>query len=85
MPTFYDDALVAARGRFGRVASPERHEPDTGELNYPYLFSVIDEVAAQCGWQGWIGCEYKPARGAVPGGTTDGLGWFRKQLASSNA
>jgi hydroxypyruvate isomerase len=38
---------------------PERHEPDIGEVNYPYLFGVIDEVAAQCGWDGWIGCEYK--------------------------
>ncbi|MDM0044673.1 hydroxypyruvate isomerase family protein [Variovorax dokdonensis] len=67
----------------GRVAHfqiagvPQRHEPDIGELNHPYLFSVIDEVAAQCGWQGWVGCEYRPARGAVPGGTSDGLGWLR--------
>ena len=60
---------------------PERHEPDVGEINYPYLFELIDRL----GYAGWIGCEYKPARGAVPGGTTDGLGWFRKQLASSNA
>ncbi len=51
-----------------------------GELNHPYLFSVIDEVAAQCGWQGWVGCEYLPARGAVPGGTTAGLGWARGLL-----
>ena len=53
-----------------------RHEPDIGEVNYPYLFGVIDEVAAQCGWDGWIGCEYKPKRGGQPGGTSAGLGWF---------
>jgi len=54
---------------------PERHEPDVGELNYRYLLAVVDEVAAQCGWQGWVGCEYRPARGAVAGGTRAGLGW----------
>jgi len=65
----------------GRVAHfqiagvPERHEPDIGELNYAYLLGVIDEVSAQCGWQGWVGCEYRPARGAVPEGTRAGLGW----------
>ena len=56
----------------GRVAHlqiagvPERHEPDRGELHYPYLFSVIDAL----GYTGWIGCEYRPAAG-----TTAGLGW----------
>jgi hydroxypyruvate isomerase len=54
---------------------PERHEPDVGELNYRYLFAVVDQVAAQCGWQGWVGCEYRPARGAVAGGTRAGLAW----------
>ena len=46
---------------------PERHEPDLGEINYPYLFTVIDEL----GYDGWIGCEYRPA-----GRTEDGLGWL---------
>ena len=63
-------------GHFQIAGVPERHEPDIGELNYPYLFKVIDEVAAQCGWDGWIGCEYKPKRGGQPGGTSAGLGWF---------
>ena len=58
-------------GHFQIAGVPERHEPDIGELNYPYLFSVIDEVAAQCGWAGWIGCEYKPRRGGEPGGPVD--------------
>ncbi|HJV71169.1 2-oxo-tetronate isomerase [Ideonella sp.] len=65
-------------GRVGHLqiaGVPERHEPDVGELNYAYLFGVIDEVAAQCGWDGWVGCEYRPRRGAQPGGTTAGLGW----------
>lgn len=50
---------------------PERHEPDVGELNHPYLFDLIDRL----GWPGWIGCEYRPSRGEQPGGTTAGLGW----------
>ena len=65
-------------GRVGHLqiaGVPERHEPDVGELNCAYLFEVIDEVAAQCGWQGWVGCEYRPRMGAEPGGTSRGLGW----------
>ncbi|NRT55318.1 2-oxo-tetronate isomerase [Sphaerotilus uruguayifluvii] len=64
-------------GHFQIAGVPMRHEPDLGELNFPYLFDLIDEVAATCGWQGWIGCEYRPARGAVAGGTSAGLGWLR--------
>jgi hydroxypyruvate isomerase len=64
-------------GHFQIAGVPERHEPDVGELHHPYLFRVIDEVAAACGWDGWVGCEYRPARGAVPGGTSAGLGWLR--------
>lgn len=53
---------------------PERHEPDVGELNYPYLFQLIDEL----GYGGWVGCEYRPQRGATAGGTSAGLGWLRQ-------
>lgn len=66
-------------GRVGHLqiaGVPERHEPDVGELNYSYLFGVIDEVSAACGWDGWVGCEYRPARGVQPGATTAGLGWW---------
>ncbi len=45
---------------------PGRHEPDIGEINYPFLFGLIDEL----GYSGWIGCEYRPR-----GNTLDGLGW----------
>jgi hydroxypyruvate isomerase len=50
---------------------PARHEPDVGEINYPYLFDVID----QSGYDGWIGCEYRPK-----GKTMDGLGWLKPWL-----
>ena len=63
-------------GRVGHLqiaGAPGRNEPDTGELNYPYLFSVLEEL----GYAGWIGGEYRPLRGAAAGATRDGLGWFR--------
>ena len=63
-------------GHFQIAGVPERHEPNIGELNYDYLFAVIDEVSQDCGWQGWVGCEYKPKLGGQPNGTSAGLGWF---------
>ncbi len=62
-------------GRVGHLqiaGVPQRHEPDLGELNYPYLFEVIDEL----GFEGWIGCEYRPKRGLQAGATSAGLGWL---------
>jgi hydroxypyruvate isomerase len=55
---------------------PQRNEPDLGELNYPYLFSVLDEL----GYTGWVGCEYRPRAGMQPGGTSAGLGWLKPYL-----
>ena len=65
-------------GHFQIAGVPERHEPDIGEVNYPYLFNVIDEVSKACNWQGWVGCEYKPKLGGQAGGTSAGLGWLAK-------
>lgn len=48
---------------------PDRNEPDLGELNIWHLFDVLDDL----GYQGWIGCEYRPE-----GKTEDGLAWFRE-------
>ena len=65
-------------GRVGHLqiaGVPERHEPDIGELHHPYLLALIDQLSAECGWDGWVGCEYRPARGSAPGATTAGLGW----------
>ncbi len=62
-------------GRVGHLqvaGVPERHEPDVGELHYPYLFRLVDAL----GYAGWIGCEYRPARGAEAGGTRAGLEWM---------
>lgn len=51
--------------------NPGRHEPGTGEINYPFLFDFLDRI----GYKGWIGCEYKPANG-----TKEGLGWAASYL-----
>ncbi len=72
--------LYLPTGRVGHIqiaGVPQRHEPDVGEINHDYLFRVVDEVSATCGWQGYVGCEYRPARGAVLGGTSAGLGWLK--------
>jgi hydroxypyruvate isomerase len=66
-------------GRVGHIqiaGVPERQEPTVGELNYSYLFEVIDAVSQACGWQGYVGCEYRPRLGAAPGATSAGLGWM---------
>lgn len=55
-----------------QIASvPARQEPDGGELHYPYLLALLDEL----GYTGWVGCEYRPRHGEQPGGTSAGLGW----------
>ena len=56
---------------FQLADNPGRNEPGTGEINYPFLFSFIDNL----GYDGWIGCEYRPA-----GVTEDGLGWASAYL-----
>jgi 2-dehydrotetronate isomerase len=64
-------------GHFQIAGVPERHEPSIGEMNYPYLFDVIDEL----GYDGWIGCEYRPKRSGEAGGTSTGLAWLREANA----
>ncbi|MFZ2854521.1 MAG: hydroxypyruvate isomerase [Rhodocyclaceae bacterium] len=42
---------------------PGRHEPGSGEINYPFLFDLLDRA----GYAGWIGCEYRPLNGSEAG------------------
>jgi len=67
--------VAKAIDEFGHLARhyqianpPDRGEPDDGELNYRYLFKKIDDS----GFDGWVGCEYKPRNGTV-----QGLGWAK--------
>jgi hydroxypyruvate isomerase len=61
--------IRALAGRYPHIqiaGNPGRHEPDIGEINYRFLFDLLDEI----GYAGWIGCEYRPK-----GQTRVGLGW----------
>jgi len=61
------ERLLPHIGHMQIADTPGRHEPGTGEINYDFLFSFLDRI----GYDGWIGCEYKPATT-----TEDDLGWF---------
>ena len=62
------EANIEQIGHIQIADNPGRHEPGTGEINYPFLFELLDRL----GYDGWVGCEYKPLR------TTEaGLGWFK--------
>lgn len=58
-------------GHIQLADNPGRNEPGTGEINYPFLFAHLERI----GYEGWIGCEYKPATS-----TEAGLDW-RQRLA----
>ncbi|MRG58081.1 hydroxypyruvate isomerase [Phyllobacterium sp. SYP-B3895] len=72
--------LVATYERYKQLIAhvqladnPGRHEPGTGEINYPFVFKALDAA----GYDGWIGCEYKPKTE-----TQRGLGWLNETSAA---
>lgn len=50
--------------------NPGRHQPGTGEINYPFLFGEIDRL----GYQGYVSAEYVPTPNTV-----ESLAWFRER------
>ena len=52
--------------------NPGRNEPGTGEINYGFVFDLLDQI----GYDGWVGCEYRPLTT-----TTEGLGWIAPYLS----
>lgn len=56
-------------GHIQLADNPGRNEPGTGEINYEYLFELLDRL----GYAGYIGCEYKPLKS-----TEAGLGWMNQ-------
>jgi len=62
--------LTNSMSRIGHIQiadNPGRHEPGTGEINYAWVLKHIDAL----GYDGWVGCEYKPKTTTV-----EGLGWM---------
>jgi len=62
--------IVHYAGQYQHIqiaSAPDRHEPDEGEINYPWLLKLLDST----GYQGWVGCEYFPRTT-----TLEGLGWL---------
>lgn len=69
IPTF-----ARLQHRIGHVQiadNPGRNEPGTGEIAYPFIFAELDRL----GYDGWVGCEYKPKNG-----TSAGLGWMNTMI-----
>ncbi|HSS70202.1 MAG TPA: 2-oxo-tetronate isomerase [Casimicrobiaceae bacterium] len=64
---------LAHIGHIQIAGVPGRHEPDVGEINYAYLFALLDEL----GYTGWVGCEYRPRAGTV-----EGLAWMKALVTS---
>uniref|UniRef100_A0A3Q4B2U9 Putative hydroxypyruvate isomerase n=1 Tax=Mola mola TaxID=94237 RepID=A0A3Q4B2U9_MOLML len=71
----YEIWLCSFLGHVQIAQVPGRNEPNSaGELNYSYLFNILQS----CGYQGYIGCEYKPL-----GTTNEGLGWLKEYCLHS--
>lgn len=66
------NTLTKHLDRIGHIQladNPGRGEPGTGEINYDYLFGVIEKSA----YDGWVGCEYKPLQT-----TETGIAWLNR-------
>lgn len=62
------EAMLPLIGHIQVASVPRRNEPGSGELDDARIFRHLDEL----GYDGFVGCEYRPAAGTV-----EGLGWFR--------
>ena len=63
------ERLMPRIAHFQVAGNPKRTEPDRGEINYPFLYDLIDGL----GYKGWIGAEYRPVTT-----TEEGLGWLKQ-------
>jgi len=70
------ERLLPRIGHMQIADNPGRHEPGTGEIAYHWLLPRIDAL----GYDGWIGCEYRPA-----GDTVAGLGWASAYLKAKGS
>jgi hydroxypyruvate isomerase len=63
------EAFMPVIGHIQIADVPARNEPGTGEIGWEFVFRRMDEL----GYQGWVGCEYRPA-----GDTVQGLAWRKR-------
>lgn len=68
------DRLLAAIAHIQIADTPGRHEPGTGEINYPFIFAHLERI----GYAGWVGCEYRPRAT-----TAESLGWLTDYVATT--
>jgi hydroxypyruvate isomerase len=61
------ERLLSHVGHIQFADVPGRHEPGTGEMNFPNLFAALSRM----GWNGFVGAEYVPS-----GRTEDTLAWL---------
>lgn len=61
------ERLLPVIGHIQFADNPGRHQPGTGEINFPGIFAALDRL----GYSGWVGAEYNSL-----GTTMDGLGWL---------
>ena len=62
------EALLPVTGHVQTASVPKRNEPGTGELDDWRIFRHLDAL----GYDGYVGCEYRPAAGR-----STGLGWMK--------
>jgi hydroxypyruvate isomerase len=60
---------LARIGHIQIADNPGRHQPGTGEINFPFLFRRLDEL----NYSGYVGLEYVPSPD-----TSGSLGWLRE-------
>ena len=60
--------LLPMIGHIQFADAPGRHEPGTGEIDFPKLFAHVDAI----GYSGWVSAEYRPI-----GKTEDSFGWMK--------
>ena len=61
-------ARIASIGHVQIADSPDRHEPGTGEINFPFVLQALDTA----GYDGWVSLEYRPRDT-----TESSLAWLR--------
>ena len=75
MQIMKEDLIHTMRDNLNRIGhiqfadTPDRHEPGTGEIDFPHLFGAIDKM----GWGGWLAAEYVPSHH-----TENSLEWMPK-------